>query len=407
MRKRIRDERQTTQCNRTDVPGGFFQSDTSAGWRGKLETIEDEPHPDFAARRKRGEVVMGDLKITKTERTVSPATLVFGDHPIWGSRTVYGDVCGYILVDGTIEGADATVKSMQDYALIEAYAKIRDVDVQASETYADLPKTYSQLKTALAKFNWACEDTERVVRKIKRMKLSLGAKAKMFANVWLALRYALTPIMADISKAMELCERATAPAKPARLVVRSGTQLTFKKDVAVVALPPGNYQVEGIATFQRKVVVSAGVIFRVDDLREHKSPMNTLGLSGHNALNVGYQLTPFSFVADWFVGVGSWIQAMTPVPGVTVLGNWTTTVDENNNSFRDLVAELTVYSPPITTYKAYVPPSPTKSTTITRKVNLPVPSHPALVPNFLSLKQKADACALLTQQISSVLRRLR
>lgn len=40
-----------------------------------------------------------------------------------------------------------------------------------------------------------------------------------------------------------------------------------------------------------------------------------------------WDLTPYSFILDWFINMGDIISAHAPVPGVKALASWVTTVD--------------------------------------------------------------------------------
>jgi hypothetical protein len=42
-----------------------------------------------------------------------------------------------------------------------------------------------------------------------------------------------------------------------------------------------------------------------------------------------WELTPFSFIADWFFNIGQTISSWTPNPGVKELASWVTTVEED------------------------------------------------------------------------------
>lgn len=47
----------------------------------------------------------------------------------------------------------------------------------------------------------------------------------------------------------------------------------------------------------------------------------SLGLSPTQLLSVGWEMIPFSFVADWVVDVGSWLRAWEPKPWILYLGS--------------------------------------------------------------------------------------
>jgi len=67
------------------------------------------------------------------------------------------------------------------------------------------------------------------------------------------------------------------------------------------------------------VNVRAGILYEY-----HRSP-DTFGIGLSEVPVAGWEAIPFSFVADWFFNIGSYIEAITPISGVKRLGSWTTT----------------------------------------------------------------------------------
>jgi hypothetical protein len=69
------------------------------------------------------------------------------------------------------------------------------------------------------------------------------------------------------------------------------------------------------------VSVRTGILYELD----HR---DVFGLSFKEIPITAWELVPYSFVIDWFVNAGDYIQAVTPKLGVKVLGSWSTTEDE-------------------------------------------------------------------------------
>lgn len=408
MRKRTRSSWQpSTLVYLDEPPGTTFFPITQSGWTGLIETTEDEPHPDYAARRKRGEIILGNFTRTTNERELRSNTMVFGKHPLWGSRTYSGDVCGYFTVDGTDPAFDAKIVQMRNFSIVEAYAKISKCNIMSGEILSDLGKTLSMLRKPFA----SVQDTILKIHKKRAWYMKTKSKTndlkKATTNAWLEYRYGFAPAMMDAAEAMSLCERGQAPKKPVNLVMRAGCQGGSLKNVPVSATLPGTAVVSGMATFDRKCAVSAGVIFRVDNLNTFQGLGKSLGLRATDLPATLWETTPYSFVVDWFVGVGSWIQAITPDPQVTILGNWVTSVDKSLNSYKDLLGTLYVATTPATTYKAWATPSDTKSCTVKRLCNYPLPLTPVVNPDIGTLLQLTDGLALSAGGIISGLRKLK
>jgi hypothetical protein len=67
----------------------------------------------------------------------------------------------------------------------------------------------------------------------------------------------------------------------------------------------------------QQVNVRCGILYELDLDR------STFGFSLDEIPNAGWELLPFSFVADWFLNLGSWVSAVSPKIGVRKLGEWT------------------------------------------------------------------------------------
>jgi len=53
-----------------------------------------------------------------------------------------------------------------------------------------------------------------------------------------------------------------------------------------------------------------------------------MGFSWESIPITAWELIPFSFVVDWFVNFGDYIQALTPKLGIKGLSSWTTVIKE-------------------------------------------------------------------------------
>jgi hypothetical protein len=72
--------------------------------------------------------------------------------------------------------------------------------------------------------------------------------------------------------------------------------------------------------------VSAGVIYTLVSDVDSEWLAGFLGTRPRDLLPTIWECLPYSFVADWFVNVGDWLNAVIPSPKISVLGNWTTAV---------------------------------------------------------------------------------
>lgn len=404
MRVRKRDNRKgTTSITIVDTPGGTSSTITPFGWSGEYQEIQDEVHANYRAAVKSGGVVLGNLYLYKTRREGTSASCSFGSHPSWGSRTVTGDLTGYIAALDPIGDLASTKALMDSGSLVKAFAKMNESKVMTGELLNDFTKTVQMLRHP---FKSSIQLTKKILSKKNKL---LGrsrtiTSAKAFSDAWLEYRYGWRPIIMDVNSIMESVANCTR-SRPRNLVARASTSYQTSKSVPCSGAPSCiNGGITGTATFSRKVRSSSGVIYRVEDNVDHDSALTTYGLRGRDIPATLWEVIPYSFVVDWFIGVGDWLQAITPSPGIRVLGNWTTTVDESINSFTDLVATLSVATAPAATYKCTVSPSKTTSVLVTRVCGSGLPTTPVPSVNLLSVTQSISGASLLCQQLVAGLR---
>jgi len=146
---------------------------------------------------------------------------------------------------------------------------------------------------------------------------SVGA----IATAWLEYRYAIRPLLGDIrnainaiQKQLEFTKRQTARGKELR--VYDDVEISLDSLTRVDGVLREDIKIE------RKgfVRASAGVLFVIED--NISSLAAILGLD--QPIESAYELIPFSFVLDWVVNIGEWLQSITKTSGLSLLSSWVT-----------------------------------------------------------------------------------
>jgi len=129
--------------------------------------------------------------------------------------------------------------------------------------------------------------TKTVQRIFRRLKTS--------RDWWLELQFGWLPLMHDIYGASELLKmkRFSTP------ILRSSVSKRGSFDTSHI--PSGSYLVPERSTVTSKL---RGKVYATGE----PSLIERLGLT--DPLSIGWELVPFSFVADWFLPIGSHIEAM-------------------------------------------------------------------------------------------------
>lgn len=136
-------------------------------------------------------------------------------------------------------------------------------------------------------------------------------KEREIATTWLELQYGWIPLVNDVYNAVE---HARNP--PKNPIVRCGSRREhFQKTTIKNAIPLGSgyFSQERISkgSCSRRIVLE----YRIDT--PYLDRLSSVSLT--NPLIVAWELLPFSFVIDWFLPIGSWLNGLDATLGLTFL----------------------------------------------------------------------------------------
>lgn len=298
------------------------------GWQGTRSQITDDNHPFFREMQRRGDIILGNCDIWTWTRSYSPMSLV------WSSS--YPDAY-YVAWEGDLAAciepyhprdtsAEAYVSQMGELALVKAYGKIRGSSLMSGEIASDIGRTIGMIRHPFRK---AAEHLGMAVKSAARhYGKTARSVAKANASAWLEYRYGVKPLMLDASQAIKMASKTANSFKRSRLVVRSSEKIQrlnnqVFSDEPVQSLPWG-WKVSGSVATNEAISMHAGVIYEIANRSPSQKLSEDLRLGSDSLAATAWEVMPFSFVADWFVNVGPWLEAMNLPPSVSVRGNWVT-----------------------------------------------------------------------------------
>lgn len=146
---------------------------------------------------------------------------------------------------------------------------------------------------------------------------------KTLAENWLEVQYGWKPALKDIQDSMRiLTEYFKAPTTVVR-TAKAGSRVEQMTRVILT------YNSISIGVFVEKTITnhSFGIRYKVDD--KLKSLLSQTGFT--NPLNLAWEVLPYSFVADWALPIGPWLESLSSYEGLSFIDGWETQFTRKNS----------------------------------------------------------------------------
>ena len=382
---------------------------TPGGSVGTVKTITDEVTPRYREKRRRGDIILNPMSLHVSEAGHSGGGYVkCGPHPSWGGayQIISGDIGMAVekAVGNPYESYDDSSR-VASIALVKAYAAMNTSPVLSGEILSDLAGTISMLKRPFRTAN------ELVGKMIRHRNWSTKKKSFTFAranaNAWLEYRYGWKPLVGDCKSILQLAQSQSdnycRRIRVARGSASSDRSLAYDVDHKVFST---NYRTKGTLAWTEKVHAGAGVLYCAVRISRADAVSQALGLNSRALAPTAWEVLPFSFVADWFVNVGDWIDAHSRRSDIEFRGSWCTTVRETVLKTDGGTIQRTLLNP-TQTFTGHWNGFFHKETHVQRSVNPVLPSTPVLKMKPLSVPQTFDAISLSLGKINRALKSFR
>jgi len=277
----------------------------------------------------------------------------------------------------------------------------RDIDLLAYEVSTDLMarrgRGDSNIYEDLAEFDKTLDMFRNPILKLSKWIVSVsraaragGASKKQFetaTGLYLAYRYGLKPIIADfqnVVKALQKTQfRTRQTTRSSKTLVKETNDLSVTRigvlDSTVNRYVKGTLRVRGMS---------------LDEI--NNSLVDDLGISPKMLITLPWELMSYSFVWDWFLNVGDYINALTPALGWNQLGSCLT-VEHDTINVHSMVKTVSNSS----AYQLLTSPSGSISVTEHAKRRGPLYSPKVVLKSdfrFDKATRVADAISLLAQR---------
>lgn len=279
------------------------------------KVVEDVCTPGFHAIKKCGGLLpLNPFTVSSITKTRYPYSVTVTRSLKSGScagRLVYERTGSFVASDPSWYLTVPTPGAAEQAAVVNsAVAEARSAAFDALTFAAELESTNTMLKKngrELLKIGLiTVEEAKELLKKLPKRLRTPAKLLDLVTQRWLEYRYGWTPLISDVNNAISAIEKK----RPALQTGRASSVQEFTEthhydisqawqDIHVTEFLAGSYTARGL-----------GLARAMTDLPVAVDPLVT-----------AYELVPFSFVLDWFIDVGSWIQAVSPTALASTLGS--------------------------------------------------------------------------------------
>lgn len=287
-----------------------------------------------------------------------------------------------------------------DQAVIRAAAKLLEPDVgyglmlaEASETIKLLTSPFSALPRLVKRL--------RKPKTLKRKKNTHPQTPLHYAaDAWLQYRYAIMPTISDASDIVRHVTKGLTPPESVQKVGGGVTGPQGQTSTDGVACYAGCWVKYRTTTWWKEYYVSH-LFYQVVDVAA--AQRNSLGMGLSQLPALAWELVPFSFVLDWAIDVGGWLNAIVPKPEYAKKGQTVSLVTEYSGATTCEMASVypdISWAVPCTSQYAWY------QKTYSRAVNPPLPGLPPVNASIMNLKRSADLASLAFKPTAEILTNL-
>lgn len=372
---------------------------------GVVETMNDTVTPNFRKRISKGEIIFNPMKYTKVVQSLDnlgtgPYLKHQNSSCTSPSLTSEYDVSGGIFCNYVLGFTDCSNQNLSFEQLISSsdinnlvtevvtscLSKRGNADNNLFESVAEWRQTFDMFRHPTQVMNRFLDAFDKRIRKIRRLQ---GA-----SQAWLTYRYGVRPFIKDVSGIIDGLAFKSIGKKRVRYfanktISRRLTQTYDVKPIWSVVTTSVNRQM--VDQFSARAV----------SFDEYVADLaSNVGFTAKGLITVPWELVPYSFVVDWFVNVGDFLNAITPSPSYKQLGSCLVTERTTSNSWTAISSSS---ASPFNLLRPVTGSFSTSILTKTRSSSLPQPG--LVIKNDFRLDtitRAADAISLIAQRLDSL-----
>lgn len=276
---------------------------------GTLTTTSDVPTPGFHRLMKSGAIINSPFLSVKETHVVTDASRTNTAPPPYVTGQNWKVSWNRTAIGFDKRAIDLDYTSAITSACTQALANVDQPTAQSGVFLLQFQQLLNTLKAPLAGISQA---------------ISYGAKGKKSQSVGalssqsLSIQYGILPAMKDIEDILKAFQKESHVRKTARGQASVNASLNWTRPFSTA---DATGTVTGSGT--RVVTVRAGTLYET----AFDYGFSNFGLSVSNIPSIAWEMIPYSFVVDWFLNLGTLIEALSPTIGTNRLADWYTVRD--------------------------------------------------------------------------------
>lgn len=300
-------------------------------YRGTTEQMTDVVTPEYKKTSRLGGIINSHMrKLTQTREgsTYGPMfTCTINGIQYYGDLRGPGWVAHVLTAPVRPPGRpllSIDIANLRALASTRALANMNKPDYSGLVTLGELAETLRYLRNPIASGTKLARAFEKSIATIGKRDKGAHSTAPVTAalgGAFFSIQFGLKPLLSEIVGILETLRDADfskADRKTARAKESRSLQDTW---VATESFSGITYTATYVYT--EETTVKCGFLY---------TNSADVSMSDHFGTNLRdlpkaiWQVSPLSFVADWFANIGAFIGAITPHAGTRILAGWTTTV---------------------------------------------------------------------------------
>lgn len=198
--------------------------------------------------------------------------------------------------------------SLDDRAVIAAKLKMKDSKVNLGVAFAERNRTARLLGDTARRIGTAFNrlkrgDVRAAMRILRVSNVDRRLRGNSIPQKWLELQYGWKPLLSDVFGAAEALSKQPRSDWRVTAKAHKTDNRKFVKEFTDAGCSVCVAQVED------------GTFARIDALPDNDLTMSLSSLGITNPLLIAWELTPLSFVADWALNMGSWLDSLDALLG--------------------------------------------------------------------------------------------